>query len=217
MNIYEKLSSITNELSSVAKNLEVGYGQNKYKATGEADVLRAIKPLEAKYKVFSYPFKREVIESGQIESTTLKGEIKKNLFLRIATTYRFVNMEKVDEYVDIISYGDGVDSQDKSVGKAMTYSDKYALMKCYKIITGDDPDQFASEDLTKSTISKKEIKSPDIQDLRKQLFAKEPIELSDKQMAWIKDKKGYKSTMEVTEEDKEWFMEEMRKAKANKQ
>ena len=28
----------------------------------------------------------------------------------------------------------------------MTYSDKYALMKSYKIITGDDPDQNPSED-----------------------------------------------------------------------
>ena len=28
----------------------------------------------------------------------------------------------------------------------MTYSDKYALMKSYKIITGDDPDQNPSEE-----------------------------------------------------------------------
>lgn len=34
LNIYEKLSNISVELSSVAKNLEVGYGQNKYKAVG---------------------------------------------------------------------------------------------------------------------------------------------------------------------------------------
>ena len=29
----------------------------------------------------------------------------------------------------------------------MTYSDKYALMKAYKMITGDDPDQDASDQL----------------------------------------------------------------------
>ena len=29
----------------------------------------------------------------------------------------------------------------------MTYADKYALLKAYKIITGDDPDQKASETL----------------------------------------------------------------------
>lgn len=143
MNIYEKMLGITSELSRVAKNLEVGYGQAKYKATGEADVLAAIKPLENQYKVYSYPIKREIVETGELE--TKNGT--KNLFLRIATTYRFINVEKPDEYIEITSYGDGVDTQDKSVGKAMTYSDKYALMKAYKIITGDDPDQHASEEM----------------------------------------------------------------------
>ena len=56
-------------------------------------------------------------------------------------------MENPDEYIDITTYGDGVDTQDKAPGKAMTYSDKYALLKAYKIQTGDDPDEAASEPL----------------------------------------------------------------------
>ena len=44
----------------------------------------------------------------------------------------------------MVAYGDGVDTYDKAPGKAMTYADKYALMKAYKISTGDDPDQEAS-------------------------------------------------------------------------
>lgn len=31
----------------------------------------------------------------------------------------------------------------------MTYADKYALIKAYKIISGDDPDQNKSEEMTK--------------------------------------------------------------------
>lgn len=155
LNIYEKMLAISNELTTVAKNLEVGVGQSKYKATGEADVLAAIKPLEKQYGVYSYPFKREIIDTSVIETTSYKGEVKKSLFLRILTTYRFVNVENKDEYIDVISYGDGVDSQDKAPGKAMTYSDKYALMKAYKIITGDDPDQNPSEDLNSINKAKK--------------------------------------------------------------
>ena len=150
MNIFEKLSSIATEIENVAKNLEVGTGKGSYKAVGEADVLKAVKPLEAKYKVYSYPYQRRIVESGFIENeVAYNGStlVKKNLYERIETTYRFVNIEKPDEYVDIVSYGDGVDSQDKSVGKAMTYSDKYALMKAYKIVTGDDPDQEMSKPL----------------------------------------------------------------------
>ena len=140
-NIYEKMSAITNELSNVAKNLEVGYGQSKYNAVGEADILKAVKPLEAKYKVYSYPFSRTIVESGTIENA--KGT--KQLFERIEVIYRFVNIECPTDFIDITSYGDGLDVGDKSVGKAMTYADKYALMKAYKIITGDDPDQHLSE------------------------------------------------------------------------
>ena len=150
MNIFEKLSSIATEIENVAKNLEVGTGKGSYKAVGEADVLKAVKPLEAKYKVYSYPYQRRIVESGFIENEVAYNGgtiVKKNLYERIETTYRFINIENPDEYVDIVSYGDGVDSQDKSVGKAMTYSDKYALMKAYKIVTGDDPDQDMSKPL----------------------------------------------------------------------
>ena len=151
MNIYEKMSEISFELQTIAKNLEIKAGANSYKAVSEADVLRAVKPLEHKYKVYSLPLSREVIESGTIESIDYKGNVKKQLFERIKTVYRFINIEKPDEYVDVETFGDGIDSGDKSVGKAMTYADKYGLMKAYKIVTGDDPDQEASPELQKAT------------------------------------------------------------------
>lgn len=151
MNIFEKLMKITSELSTVAKNLEVGFGAAKYKAVGEADVLKAVKPLESKYGIYSYPVKRTIIENSIVETINSKAEVKKNFYVRIESIYRFVNVEKPDEFIDITSYGDGLDTGDKSVGKAMTYADKYALLKAYKIITGDDPDQFASEDVKAKT------------------------------------------------------------------
>lgn len=149
MNIYEKMSAITAEISAVAKNLNVGEGRSAYKAVGEADVLAAIKPIEAKHKVYSYPAKRNVIWTDVMTSvSTYKDTTKEvnKLCMRIETIYRFVNCENPEEYIDITTYGDGVDSQDKAPGKAMTYADKYALLKAYKIITGDDPDQFKSEE-----------------------------------------------------------------------
>lgn len=147
MNIYEKMMRITADISTVAKNLNVDTGKGKgYKAVSEADVLAAVKPIEAKYGVYSYPCSRSVIDSGEMITQTNYGE-RKQLYLRIETVYRFVNIEKPDEFVDITTYGDGVDTQDKAPGKAMTYADKYGLLKAYKIQTGDDPDKDASADL----------------------------------------------------------------------
>lgn len=152
MNIFQKMSAITDEISRVAKNLSVGVGKSQYKAVGEADVLSAVKPVERKYGVYSYPVNRNIVETSVLTTKTEYNETvteKNQLFMRLETIYRFVNMDKPTEFIDITTYGDGVDSQDKAPGKAMTYSDKYALLKAYKIETGDDPDQKASEPLTK--------------------------------------------------------------------
>ena len=149
-NIYKKMSLISAEISRVAKNLNVGEGRNQYKAVGEADVLAAVKPIEEKYGVYSYPVARQIVDSGEMVSkSTYNGQDRetRKLYLRIETVYRFVNIENPEEHIDITTYGDGVDTQDKAPGKAMTYSDKYALLKAYKIMTGDDPDQTASEPL----------------------------------------------------------------------
>lgn len=149
MNIFERMSAITAELATVAKNLTVGEGKSAYKAVGEADVLAAVKPLEVKYRVYSYPFSRNIVDTNVMTTTsTYNGNTKETskLFLRVETAYRFVNIDQPSEYIDITTYGDGVDSQDKATGKAMTYADKYALLKAYKIITGEDPDQNKSEE-----------------------------------------------------------------------
>ncbi len=153
MNIFEKMAAITAELQTVAKNLTVATSKTaSYKAVSERDILDAVKPLEAKYGVYSYPASRKVLESNILESestyTDNKGNTtvnRKTTFMtRIETVYRFVNVEKPEEYIETTTFAEGIDAQDKGSGKAMTYADKYALMKGYKISTGDDPDQTAS-------------------------------------------------------------------------
>lgn len=149
LNIFQRMSKITEELSPVAKNLTVGYGNNSYKAVSERDVLDAVKPLEIKWGVYSYPFSREILEAQTYETTRkdMQGNesTSTTFFTRIRTVYRFLNVDQPGEYLDITSFAEGIDPQDKGSGKAMTYADKYALLKAYKISTGEDPDREPSE------------------------------------------------------------------------
>lgn len=169
LSIYEKLSLITDEIGVVEKGLRVQVTKtSSYKAVSERDVLDAIKPIEKKYRVYSYPSKREVIDRDILTKETDYGKTN-TLFMRIETTYRFVNLDNTDEFVETTVYGDGLDTGDKAPGKAMTYADKYALMKAYKLSTGDDPDKDASPEkgyskqTTKKTITKQvEEKSSDL-------------------------------------------------------
>lgn len=168
LNIYQRMSRITNELGAVSKNLTVGFGRNAYKAVGEADVLDAVKPAEEKWGIYSYPASRRTISVDTLSTSGTKTDqygnetnIEKIQFIfRIETTYRFVNIDNPAEYIDIVSFGDGIDSADKAPGKAMTYSDKYALLKAYKIQTGDDPDKDLSPSFTGVTPSGRETTPP---------------------------------------------------------
>ena len=67
---------------------------------------------------------------------------------------KIVNIDKPTEFEILASSGSGVDTQDKGVGKAMTYSYKYMLLKTFAIPTGEDPDKIGSEELdVQSTIT----------------------------------------------------------------
>jgi len=213
MNIYQRMSAITEELRAVAKNLEVGEGKSKYKATGEADVLAAVKPLEAKHGVYSYPAERQITTEDVITSEKeYKGKTyeTKRLFMRIETKYRFVNMEDPSDYMDVVSYGDGLDVGDKSPGKAMTYADKYALMKAYKIITGDDPDQIHSDDIFKDGVTKTEEPKEEadyLSDYQKKIINDYPAKTKD----WIKKHYGIGTIDLLTKEQASEVIKTMKK------
>jgi hypothetical protein len=176
LNIHQKMAKITTELETVAKNLSVGAGRSSYKAVGEADILAAVKPLEEKYGIYSYPMDREVIhqdtkqwvedvidkynfkdDKGEALPTIIQKQ-KTLHIIRLKTTYRFVDIDNPSDFIDQVSIADGLDPADKGSGKAMTYADKYALMKAYKIMTGDDPDQNHSESYANNSYKKKEKK-----------------------------------------------------------
>lgn len=155
MNIFEKMLHIQSEIPTVAKNLNVSTGSsygNSYKAVSERDVKDAVKPLEQKYGVYSFPYKKELIEQTFLEQQTKSGT-RKSFYIRERVTYRFVNIHKPEEFLEIDGYGDGIDTLDKAPGKADTYASKYCLMSAYKISTGDDPDKDASQEYSGKTVN----------------------------------------------------------------
>ena len=201
MNLFQKLEAITNEIGFVAKNLKVvtnaRSGQG-YQAVSEVDVLESVKPLEMKYGVFSYPFEREIVESDVIE-TEQNGYTKRQFYMRLKTIYRFVNVDNIEEYIDVITYGDGIDSGDKATGKAMTYADKYALMKTYKISTGEDPDKDASQKLVGKGKSKTQSRGELLERLvkAKRYFIDKNVDIRDANaIEWLKQEAKTKSVDE---------------------
>lgn len=178
LNILQRMANATNNIKGVAKNLTVQAGvSGSYKAVGETDVLIAVRDAEQKNGIYSYPASRELTDAQIIEKQTKNG-VRTEYFMRLKTVYRFVNIDDPTDYIEVTSYSDGIDSGDKACGKAMTYGDKYALLKAYKIPTGDDPDQWGSDDNAGKTRGRTAPQKP----TREQLTARILKMYTDEQM-----------------------------------
>lgn len=95
--------------------------------------------------------------------------ITSGLVNRITTldvTYRIQNIDDKEDYALVVSTGTAADTQDKGIGKAMTYAYKYMAMRTFAIESGADPDHTSSEqynrDLAEKTGYQKVKKTADI-------------------------------------------------------
>lgn len=193
LSLLEKMMMITNEVEKVQKNLQVGTGKASYKAVAEEDILDAIKKLEAKYRVYSYPNNRELVESEKQKKIVLDfdGNEKESItyYAKVKTIYRFCNVDNKEEFIDMTSFSEAIDTGDKGFGKAQTYADKYALMKAYKIPTGNDPDSKPSpneEDIESQGLTLEKAKSYIVNYKKHQGKTFEQVYKEDKQyIEWL--------------------------------
>lgn len=132
-NIYQKMLEVMKNIEYLNKDDAVAFGNTKYKAMSEEKVTMTVRKELIKQGLVVFPIEQSVMKDGNITTTN--------------TTYKMVNTENPEEYVILASSGQGSDTQDKGVGKAMTYSFKYMLLRTFAIPTGEDPDKVASEQI----------------------------------------------------------------------
>lgn len=129
-NIHQKILNVMSAIEYLNKDDAVKYGQTSYKAMSEEKVTTTVRKELIRQGLVVFPIKQDVVKDGNITTTN--------------TVYRMVNVEDPTDYIDLASSGQGADTQDKGVGKAMTYSFKYLLLRTFAIPTGEDPDKIAS-------------------------------------------------------------------------
>lgn len=151
-NIYEKIQLISGEIKNIEKNKTVGKGNYAYKAVQDIDVTLEVKQAEAKYRLVSIPIRQELVKSEIVRVVKDGGGEAIQYMDIVKMTLRIVNLDNTSEFVDVESFGRGLDPGDKGFGKASTYARKYALLNAYKIATGEDPDDTKSKELTPVTI-----------------------------------------------------------------
>jgi hypothetical protein len=118
-------------------------------------VTKAVKNAEREHGIVSVPLKQEMVHHEVIRIQE-KDKEKITYSFVVKMTTRIADLDKPEDFIEVETFGHGLDSGDKGFGKASTYARKYALLNAYKIATGEDPDNAPSEQ--QKTLTRDEIK-----------------------------------------------------------
>ncbi len=134
MNLHEKLLAIQMAVDGIIKD-----GKNlsdKYDFASDENVLDRFRPLMDEHKLLLIP----LVTAAQIHEGTTKSGTSRYL-TELTMTMVWHDVES-GERLEVPWYAQGVDlAGEKGVGKALTYAEKYFLLKFFHVATKkDDPD-----------------------------------------------------------------------------
>jgi len=140
--LYQKILNVMEAISYLQKDDNVSYGNTNYKAISEEKVTMAVREQLIKNKLIVLPIEQVHTRTDTVVRDKHGNEQIQRLST-VDTKYKIVDVE-TGEYEILVSSGTGVDTQDKGVGKAMTYAFKYLFLRTFAIPTGEDPDKISS-------------------------------------------------------------------------
>ena len=154
--LFAKMLQVMQDVSYLRKDDTVSTGQGRaYKAISEEKVTSTVGESLRKHGLLIFPVtinqKREDFDVVRSNGNTAIDRLT-----TVDVAYKIVDVES-GEFETIVSSGTGMDSQDKGIGKALTYAYKYLLLRTFAIPTGEDPDKIASEDTARVQKLKEQI------------------------------------------------------------
>ena len=122
-NIHQRLAAVMAAVTYIQKERKAGMN---YTIVSHDAVTAKVRPVLLENGVVYYPIRCDHAHNGNRAECSM--------------TVRFANIDEPSDYIDVQTFGYGVDPQDKGPGKAMSYAVKYALLKALGLETGDDAD-----------------------------------------------------------------------------
>lgn len=134
MNIYQKLIEVRKSCEYLKKD----NSGPQFKFVSSSQTLGTLREAMDKHQLLLVP---EVTTHETRDHTTKNGNHE--YFTICTMAFTWINAENPEEKIVCPWLGQGLDSGEKGVGKAMTYAEKYFLLKFFNIATDkDDPDSF---------------------------------------------------------------------------
>lgn len=148
-NLAKAIIAVMKEVKGIEKSMVVGSGSMSYKGVPDQEVKKIIGEAMERNGLCILPI--GVNAKTQIdrweETSQYGNKIKQSVFTEATTRYLLLHTSGESQILE--GYGQGVDSQDKSAGKATTYALKYTLLYTFLVPTGkiDDADNTHSEQI----------------------------------------------------------------------
>ena len=208
-NIYQKINEVMKNIEYLTKDDKVEFGTTKYKAISEEKVTTAVRDQLVKQGIVIIP-----VEQESTNKELIRTEKSVNMLTSVHVKYRIQNIDDVNDFIEVESNGTGVDTQDKGVGKAMTYAYKYMLLRIFAIPTGEDPDKISSAETDNKIQKEIEAEQERVISKSKEESLDKAIEnrkISDETVLKILEKYGYTSTKEIKMKDYMSIVKEFQK------
>ena len=141
-NVYQRLAEVRKSISYLKKEKS----GNQFKYVGSSDVLGALHSAinDAGLLLIPSITNHKLNERVELIGSEDNQKERATYFTELEMNMRWQNIDDKNDFVDSAWYAQGVDiAGEKGVGKALTYGEKYFLLKFFNIATDkDDPDSF---------------------------------------------------------------------------
>lgn len=134
MKVYQAINAVQADLAKEGISKERRNQQQGYNFRGIDDVYNALSPLLSRHRLVILP---RVLSRECTERATQKGGIL--FYTTVEVEFDFISSEDGSKHT-VKTFGEAMDSADKSTNKAMSAAYKYAAMQAFAIPTEGDND-----------------------------------------------------------------------------
>lgn len=138
MGIYKKLLDLRKRVSYVQKTEQGAQG------VSSSNVLAKVRPAMDELGILLIP---SITKTNTFPKKSYGKEDSRELFTEIWMIFEWIDVDDPTDKISCPFYSQGVDMAEKGIGKALTYAEKYFILKSLNIPTDKlDPDTFANKD-----------------------------------------------------------------------
>ena len=135
MGIYSKLLKVQEQVKGLGKDKKTGQGNYGYEYVTGTKLLEHIKPILNQEKLI---LKQEItsVEKERIDYKTKNGE-KSEMLFSVWQKFTWIDTE-TGEKDENSFFASGMNDWEKGLGSALTYAERYFLLKYFHIATDED-------------------------------------------------------------------------------